>query len=185
VTVTYRRDGEGSFSSTSFEGVSLDRPWGDIDEAVVYAIRTAVSDKLSTRQAGRAGDGLPRLARADEEQLVAQLASEELRDHARRQLERGRKPPSQGDEQAILKAVLDLLFGMGRLQPYLDRPDVKNIHAQGARPGWLELLDGTSTRGAPCGGELVDQHSAKAGSCPGPQTRYDPATHDRTPPPRR
>jgi Flp pilus assembly CpaF family ATPase len=160
VTVTDRRHGEaGSVSSTSFEGVSLDRPWGDIDEAVVYAIRTAVSDKLSTRQAGRAGDGLPRLARADEEQLVAQLASEELRDHARGQLERGRKPPSQVDEQAILKAVLDLLFGMGRLQPYLERSDVKNIHAYGARPVWLELLDGTSTRGAPIassGDELIE-----------------------------
>jgi Flp pilus assembly CpaF family ATPase len=127
----------------------LDQPWGDVDETVVYSIRAAVSDRLSARQAQRAEQALPRLARADEEQLAAQLASEELAGHARRLLERGRQPPSRAEEHRILKAVSDLLFGMGRLQPYLDRPDIKNIHAQGAQPVWLELLDGTTVRSAP------------------------------------
>jgi Flp pilus assembly CpaF family ATPase len=127
----------------------LDQPWGDVDETVVYSIRAAVSDRLSARQAQRAEQSLPRLARADEEQLAAQLASEELAGQARRLLDRGRQPPSRAEEHRILKAVSDLLFGMGRLQPYLDRPDVKNIHAQGAQPVWLELLDGTTVRSAP------------------------------------
>lgn len=150
VTMADRRNGKTEAPRAfDVDGFGLDRPWGDVDEGLVYAIRTAVSDKLSARQAGRAEQGLTRLPRADEEQLVAELANEELRDHARRLLERGRQPPSQDAERTILKAVSDLLFGMGRLQPYLDRPDVKNIHAKGALPVWLELLDGTSTRGAP------------------------------------
>lgn len=136
-------------NGVAIDDLRIDRPWEGIDETVVYSVRAAVSEKLSARQAGRAEQGLPRLAKGDEEQLVAQLVTDELRDHARRLLERGRRPPSEAEENAILKAVSDLLFGMGRLQPYLDRPDVKNIHAQGARPVWLELMDGTTVRGAP------------------------------------
>jgi Flp pilus assembly CpaF family ATPase len=149
VTTTYTRDGKHLPRAVPFDVANFERPWGEIDESVVYAIRTAVSDQLSSRQAERAERGLPRLSQADEEQLVAELANAELRNHARQLLERGRTPPAQTEEQAILRAVSDLLFGMGRLQPYLDRPDVKNIHAQGARPVWLELLDGTTIRGAP------------------------------------
>lgn len=159
MTAIYHPNGQWKPSVEPFDDTGFDRPWGDIDEAVVYSIRTAVSDRLSGRQAERAEQSLPRLARADEEQLVAQLASEELAGHARRLLERGRKPPSQSEERQILRAVTDLLFGMGRLQPYLDRPEVKNIHAQGCRPVWLELLDGTTTRGAPIaasGDELIE-----------------------------
>jgi Flp pilus assembly CpaF family ATPase len=161
MTVAYRSGGRPPTGTTvaSWQGTDFERPWGDIDETVVYTVRSAVSDKLSARQARRAEQRLPGLARADEEQLVAQLASEELRDHARGLLERGRKPPTEAEERAILKAVSDLLFGMGRLQPYLDRPDVKNIHAQGARPVWLELLDGSTVQGAPIassGDELIE-----------------------------
>lgn len=149
MTATHIPNGKHSSGPPLVDVPNFDQPWGEIDEAVVYAIRTAVSDQLSSRQADRAERGLPRLGRADEEQLVAELANVELRNHARRLLERGRTPPSQTEEQAILKAVSDLMFGMGRLQPYLDRADVKNIHAQGTRPVWLELLDGTTIRGAP------------------------------------
>jgi len=149
VTAIYPPDGKHSPGGDPFDVANFERPWGEIDESVVYAIRTAVSEQLSSRQAERAERGLARLGRADEEQLVAELANTELRNHARRLLERGRTPPAQAEEQAILRAVSDLLFGMGRLQPYLDRPDVKNVHAQGARPVWLELLDGTTVRGAP------------------------------------
>jgi Flp pilus assembly CpaF family ATPase len=159
MTVAYRSGGRTDTTDAGLDGTGFDRPWGQIDETVVYAIRSAVSDKLSAHQASRAEQRLPRLGRADEEQLVPQLAGEELRDHARRLLERGRKPPSEAEERAILKAVSDLLFGMGRLQPYLDRPDVKNIHAHGARPVWLELLDGNTVRGAPIvssGDELIE-----------------------------
>lgn len=159
MTVTYPPNGSRQPSGDSFDDTDFERPWGDIDETLVYSVRTAVSDKLSARQAERAEQSLPRLGRADEEQLVAALATEELAAHARRVLERGRKPPSEPEERLILKAVSDLLFGMGRLQPYLERPDVKNIHAQGARPVWLELLDGTTVRGAPLadtGDELIE-----------------------------
>ena len=149
MTVTYHPNGLRQPPGQPFDADGFDRPWGDVDEALVYSIRTAVSDKLSSRQAERAGQSLPRLARSDEEQLVAALVSEELAAHAKRMLERGRKPPSEQDERNILRAVSDLLFGMGRLQPYLDRADIKNIHAQGSRPVWLELLDGTTVRGAP------------------------------------
>lgn len=149
VTTTHNANGTRPPGALPSDAADFDRPWGDIDESVVYAIRTAVSDQLSSRQADRAERGLPRLSRSDEEQLVAELANAELRTHARGLLERGRTPPAQAEEQAILKAISDLLFGMGRLQPYLDHPDVKNIHAQGARPVWLELLDGTTIRGAP------------------------------------
>ena len=131
------------------DGVGFDQPWGDVDETVVDAVRDAVSDELSNRQAGRAEQGLPRLGRSDEQQLAARLIADELRRLARRRLDQGRTPPLEAEEAAITKAVNDLLFEMGRLQPYLERPDVKNIHVQGAKEVWLELLDGRTERAAP------------------------------------
>ena len=139
-------------------GVELDRPWGEIDEGLVRRIRETVARGLSEVQAERAGSGLARLGHSDEEQLAERLINNELRSHARQQLNLGLRPPSEEQERALAKAVIDLMFRLASLQPHLERGDVVNLHAQGGQPVWLELVDGRTVRAAPVarnGDELI------------------------------
>jgi Flp pilus assembly CpaF family ATPase len=61
----------------------------------------------------------------------------------------GLTPPTAEEESTLQLSVFNLLFGLGRLQPHLERTDVVNVHAAGAEPVWLDLLDGTTIRGTP------------------------------------
>ena len=62
-------------------------------------------------------------------------------------------------------AVFASLFGLGRLQPYVDDPAVENIDVHGCEPVWLSYADGTRVRGAPVAdsdAELVEMVAAFA-----------------------
>ena len=86
----------------------------------------------------------PRLA-----SLGTELINNALERHAHDLIRRAVPPPDADQEGALQQAVFNLLFGLGRLQPHLERPDVINLHAAGSQPVWLDLLDGTTIRGAP------------------------------------
>jgi len=51
------------------------------------------------------------------------------------------------DQQALAKAVYDLMFGLGRLQPLVDRDDVEDIIAVGHDQVFLNLVDGRKVPG--------------------------------------
>ena len=62
-------------------------------------------------------------------------------------------------------AVFASLFGLGRLQPYVDDPAIENIDVHGCEPVWLSYADGTRARGAPVAdsdAELVEMVAAFA-----------------------
>ena len=49
---------------------------------------------------------------------------------------------SVGEQQALARAVFDLMFGLGRLQPLVDREDVEDIIGVGHDRVFLNLVDG-------------------------------------------
>ncbi|MFG2016907.1 CpaF family protein [Actinomadura geliboluensis] len=49
----------------------------------------------------------------------------------------------------IARLVFDRRFGLGPLQPYLDRSDVENIVVNGCRQTWISYTDGTKRPGPP------------------------------------
>jgi Flp pilus assembly CpaF family ATPase len=60
------------------------------------------------------------------------------------------RPPTEGqsqlvleDEQRLAQAVLDALFGMGRLQSLIDDPDIENIDINGCDRVWVTYADGS------------------------------------------
>ena len=63
------------------------------------------------------------------------------------------RPPWGRQQEAALKAALKAaLFGLGRLQPLVEREDVENIIVIARGPEcavWLELVDGTLVEAAP------------------------------------
>jgi len=138
------------------------QPWPDtelVDEPLVRAIRSKVAVELAHRQKQRADGGESRLGEDDTRELGNALIWDEIQAHAKELLNRGISPPSQPEDQAIHRAVYALLFEFGGLQPHLDRPDVVNVHAEGGKPVWLELTDGSVVRGSPVAAsadELVD-----------------------------
>jgi Flp pilus assembly CpaF family ATPase len=120
-----------------------------VDGALVRRLRSRVATALADAQRERDRRGETPLADADEEEFGTKLINEALEQHAHDLIVRGLAPPSAEEEAALQLAVFNLLFGLGRLQPHLERSDVVNVHAAGSEPVWLDLLDGTTVRGTP------------------------------------
>lgn len=51
--------------------------------------------------------------------------------------------------QRVARLVFDRRFGLGPLQPYLERSDVENIVVNGCRQTWISFTDGTKRPGPP------------------------------------
>lgn len=84
----------------------------------------------------------PSVDRAGEEQHCLNWINEAVALWAHAQgVERGVSTTSQ-DEDALRRAVYDLLYRAGRLQPYLDDERVEDIFIQGPDEVWLDYGDG-------------------------------------------
>jgi len=118
-----------------------------VDPGVVSAVHAAVGEALTLRHAADEEAGRARLGPADERALSLKLIGDELAGLARTALEAGRAPLGEDQEQELTEAVLDRLHGLGRLQPLLDDPEVRDIHVPGSERVWLQLRNGTKVRG--------------------------------------
>ena len=105
----------------------------------------------------------------DQRALAASLVLREIEQWALTQATAGRPVPDPDTERALASAVTAALFGMGRLQPLLERADVENIHVHGADRVVLELAGGRVEVAAPVAGsdeelvELLTGWAARAG----------------------
>lgn len=119
-----------------------------VDPAVARELKRKVAAALhqqlsgnadSPGGAGQAGsaavdqDSLRQRGRALIEEAVARWSDA----HAQTQ---GVAPTRQQD-RALAEAVFDLLFRAGRLQPYLDDPDIENIVINGCDQVWISRAD--------------------------------------------
>ena len=71
----------------------------------------------------------------------------------------GNRRWSVDEEFALADAVMDAIFGMGRLQPLIDDPTVENIEVTGYDQVWVAYHDGREVRGEPVAGsdaELIE-----------------------------
>src|SRR5579859_506548 len=127
-------------------------PWANgalVDGSVVRRLRARVAGDLADAQRERERRGAARLEGPDEQEFGANLVNDALERHAHDLITAGMTPPTAEEEAALHQAVLDMIFGLGRLQPHLERHDVVNVHAAGDQPVWLDLIDGRTIRGAP------------------------------------
>lgn len=84
-------------------------------------------------------------------ELLESLAAERLHD--------GEQPWDVDDHDALEQAVYDALFGLGRLQAYVDDDTIENIVIAGYDNVWVERTDGSLSREEPVAdsdAELID-----------------------------
>jgi Flp pilus assembly CpaF family ATPase len=112
--------------------------------ALVAEVRREVSDALALRL--RATPVAEPRARRE---LARALLTEVLVARSRERVHAGQRPWSVDEEFAIADAVMDAIFGMGRLQPLIDDPRVENIEVNGYDQVWIAYADGREVRGEP------------------------------------
>ena len=114
-------------------GVSLsDDALAAYIDRVAEASARWVSDELERCASLRAP-----LAADEERVLAAQAAHRELATITRERIDLGTAPLNDDVEAHIVGAVLDLHYGLGGLQPYVDDPDVENINVNGCDCVWV------------------------------------------------
>ena len=108
-------------------------------------IHRAVAERLSEHL--RRGDGDDPLSLEDEQALTRSLIAAELSRLAEEAYRNGGTPLDSEIEAELAETVFDRVHGLGRLQPYIDDPNIANIHVNGCDNVWLVYRDGTKVRG--------------------------------------
>jgi Flp pilus assembly CpaF family ATPase len=110
--------------------------------SLVSKLRTDVADDLS------AAAGYE-LALDDRRELARKLTQSRLEGYATESVALGQTPLEVADEERVARAVLDALFGLGRLQTLIDDRDIENIDVNGCDRVWVTYADGTKARVEP------------------------------------
>lgn len=111
------------------------------DAEAITEIRRRVAERLEHDQPSTVSSTSPH-----GQARTAGYVEEEVSAWVGRQAERGVPPPSVETEQAITRAVLAALSGLGTIDELLARDDVENIHIHGYDRVFLELSDGRLER---------------------------------------
>ena len=119
------------------------------DQNLVRRLREEVADLLAQQRHDDATAGIPPMSPEDERQFARALISRVLDQHARSEIAAGRSPMSSHDEEEVAQGIHAALFGVGRLQPLLEDPDVENIDINGYDNVFIQYADGREERGAP------------------------------------
>ncbi len=88
----------------------------------------------------------------------------------------GGKTPTVAEEQMLAQSVLDALFGMGRLQAFIDDPSVENIDINGCDRVWATFADGSKRMMEPVADsddELVEMMRSAASRFGLSERRFD------------
>ncbi|WP_243697143.1 CpaF family protein [Aeromicrobium phragmitis] len=101
------------------------------DQVLLRRLRQEVADVLSRQRREDADAGLPPMTSEDERQFARAVISRVLESHARSEIAAGRTPPDQAEEAELAYGIHAALYGVGRLQPLLDDPEIENIDING------------------------------------------------------
>ena len=120
-----------------------------VDHDLVRQLRTQVADRLNDQRRRDQMNGLLAMSAEDEREYARSLIVQVLEDHARYEIADGRPAPSAEDEAGVASAIHSALFGVGRLQPLLDDPDVENIDINGCDRVFVQYGDGREEQHPP------------------------------------
>jgi Flp pilus assembly CpaF family ATPase len=134
-------------------------------------LRSDVADDLAT-------SGARELALADRRELARELALTRLREIATERVGLGHSPIEPSEEQRLAHAVLDALFGLGRLQMLVDDSEIENIDVNGCDRVWVTYADGRKAMAEPIAdtdAELVEILRSAAARFGLTERRFDTA----------
>ena len=110
--------------------------------SLVARLRVDVADDLSAVTGHELGID-------DRRELARTLTLARLERLAAESVGAGDKPLGVTEEESVARAVLDALFGLGRLQSLIDRQDIENIDVNGCDCVWVTYADGMKERVGP------------------------------------
>ena len=113
------------------------------DHVLVRRLRAEVAERLNQQRRRDEAAERSAMSAEDERQYARSLIVQVLEDHARREISEGRVPQTPEDEEATAAAVHAALFGVGRLQPLLEHPEVENIDINGFDQVYVGYSDGS------------------------------------------
>ncbi|WP_207792908.1 CpaF family protein [Nocardioides acrostichi] len=120
-----------------------------MDQQLVRRLREEVAEVLSRQRREDASSGAAPMSAEDERQFARAVVSRVLDSYAREEIRAGRTPPSSGDEAELAEGIHAALFGVGRLQPLLDDPEIENIDINGYDNVFIGYADGREEPGPP------------------------------------
>ena len=120
-----------------------------MDQMLLRRLREDVADRLSRQRRDDASAGLPGMTSEDERQFARAVIARVLEAHARAEIAAGRTPPDATEEGELADGIHAALYGVGRLQPLLDDPEVENIDINGYDNVFVGYADGEERRMPP------------------------------------
>lgn len=120
-----------------------------MDQRLVRQLREEVAEVLSRQRREDAANGVAPMTAEDERQYARAVVIRVLDSYARDEVRAGRTPPTQEEELQLAEGVHAALFGVGRLQPLLDDPEVENIDINGCDRVFIGYADGREEMAAP------------------------------------
>ena len=140
----------------------------------VRAIRARVAEQLAELDATGTDDARVR---------SAELVWAAIDERDAEALRHGRTASSPAASQALHAAVMDALWGLGRLQPLIDDPSIENINVNGHEVAFAERADGTKEAVGPVADsdqELIDLIRSAAARAASGERRFDATSPEVT-----
>lgn len=150
----------------------------NVDHALVERIRSRVAEALADQRDDAAPPRRGSVTADHERALARQLINEALEAHAQQTLGSSESLLSAEDEDRIARAAFDSLFGLGRLQPYLEDESITDVHAQGCDQVFVIRDDGSKEPVPPIAdtdAELVELIRMAAARMGRSERRFDAA----------
>lgn len=145
----------------------------DLDWTLVRALRGAAAKDLAQVLRDRTA-----VDRAEQRALGEQIVADHVRSYAAQ-----RNSDGLGADRLLAtqlhRAVMDALFGLGRLQPLVDNPDLEDIELYGFDRTVLIWADGRRTFGPPIADsdeELIEEIAYWAAASDASQRTFSPAS---------
>jgi pilus assembly protein CpaF len=113
-----------------------------VDQTLVRRFREEVADTLARQRRQDAAAGVPPMTGEDERQFARAVINRVLDSYARAEIAAGRTPPTGDEEEELAGGIHAALYGVGRLQPLLDDPDVENVDINGCDHVFVQYADG-------------------------------------------
>jgi Flp pilus assembly CpaF family ATPase len=119
----------------------------DVDHQLVKRFRQEAGDRIAEQRRTDQVEGRLAMSAEDERHFARAIIAQILEEYARAEISIGRTPPDAQAEEAYAAAVHAALFGVGRLQPLLDDPEVENIDINGCDQVFIGYADGREVQG--------------------------------------
>ncbi|MFJ7626581.1 CpaF family protein [Streptomyces sp. NPDC097595] len=120
-----------------------------VDHQLVKRFRQEAGDRIAEQRRIDQASGVRQMSSEDERQYARAVIAQILEEYARAEINAGRTPFDAETEEQSAAAVHAALFGVGRLQPLLDDPQVENIDINGCDQVFVGYADGREVRGDP------------------------------------